>query len=73
MEVLQSAPVAVRFLIFTGMPVAEVINLKWDSVDFEMRVLRQRERKPQHVAANDREDVGAFPDGDDRALRAPGR
>lgn len=71
MEVLQSAPVAVRFLIFTGMPVAEVINLKWDSVDFEMRVLRQRERKPQHVAANDRENVRAYSDGYHRALCTP--
>ena len=55
MEVLPSVPAAIRLLIFTGMRVGEVINLKWESVDFERRVLRLSESKtgPKVVFLNE--------------------
>jgi integrase len=55
MEVLPSIPAAIRLLIFTGMRVGEVINLKWDSVDFERRVLQLSESKtgPKVVFLNE--------------------
>ena len=48
-------PAAIRLLIFTGMRVGEVLNLTWESVDFERRLLRLAETKtgPKVVFLNE--------------------
>ncbi len=40
-----TAVAAVRFLLFTGCRRGEVLNLRWDEMDFEMNVLRLRDSK----------------------------
>ena len=54
-KVLPSVPAAIRLLIFTGMRVGEVLGLKWESVDFERRVLHLPESKtgPKTVFLNE--------------------